>query len=501
MSTKANIIHDAFADQEERPRDHILVADLRSLNGQNIYRVTLTVKADTMSDLPTLANQSEGPQLFTCPICLEECPRQEIFVPSGCSHEFCRECARGVVLSAVRNLEFPIDCPVCKLNTPESDDEEEAPEAAQHQLQTLTPSDRTCSDVISAQLGSDAIDPRHAMQLHASHSTPSLETALMPHDSELPPNNLAGNPSHGPVGNDRSSQTAVRLPPDELSQRSVSLGGVLTAPRGVTRGLSSPADWLTAAAADSRSSSLASPPLSRGGSRGGPQGLHVRRGSLDADVHMLLTHEEEEEYLSKSLKAAAHRYGSLVQCPKPDCEGVASLQEGDPHFECPQCCYEWCRECQRDWHPGKRCQDVSGDKCVSRYIPKKPKKKKGHRRGTKSCLSMGSMGDLIKGSLKKFGTVDLTADSDASLNRYLKRNRVLECPQCKNGITKMDGGCNHIMCAVCKTHICWLCGVKICQGINNYWDANRHFWIKGTPCYGQIQAVVASWRGDFSMGL
>ncbi len=29
--------------------------------------------------------------------------------------------------------------------------------------------------------------------------------------------------------------------------------------------------------------------------------------------------------------------------------------------------------------------------------------------------------------------------------RYLKRNRVLECPQCKNGITKMDGGCNHIM--------------------------------------------------------
>ena len=45
-------------------------------------------------------------------------------------------------------------------------------------------------------------------------------------------------------------------------------------------------------------------------------------------------------------------------------------------------------------------------------------------------------------------------------------------------------------CAVCKTHICWLCGVKICQGINNYWDANRHFWIKGTPCYGQIQAIV-----------
>ena len=90
-------------------------------------------------------------------------------------------------------------------------------------------------------------------------------------------------------------------------------GGVLTAPRGVTRGLSSPADWLTAAAAVSRSSSVTSTSLSRGGSRRGPQGLHVRRGSLDADVHVLLTHEEEEEYLSKSLKAAAHRY-HLLSC-------------------------------------------------------------------------------------------------------------------------------------------------------------------------------------------
>lgn len=34
---------------------------------------------------------------------------------------------------------------------------------------------------------------------------------------------------------------------------------------------------------------------------------------------------------------------------------------------------------------------------------------------------------------------------DVCLCRYLKRNRVLECPQCKNGITKLDGGCNHIM--------------------------------------------------------
>ena len=36
--------------------------------------------------------------------------------------------------------------------------------------------------------------------------------------------------------------------------------------------------------------------------------LRSQRGSLDADVHMLLNEAELEEYLSKSLKAAAHRY-------------------------------------------------------------------------------------------------------------------------------------------------------------------------------------------------
>ncbi len=44
---------------------------------------------------------------------------------------------------------------------------------------------------------------------------------------------------------------------------------------------------------------------------------------------------------------------------------------------------------------------------------------------------MGSMGDLIKGSLKKFGTVDLTADSDASLNRSDQFVLVMKMPTSK----------------------------------------------------------------------
>ena len=54
-----------------------------------------------VSGLPTAVTQGQQPT-FICPVCLEVCPRAEVFVTSGCNHEFCRECARGVVLNAVR---------------------------------------------------------------------------------------------------------------------------------------------------------------------------------------------------------------------------------------------------------------------------------------------------------------------------------------------------------------------------------------------------------------
>lgn len=39
-------------------------------------------------------------------------------------------------------------------------------------------------------------------------------------------------------------------------------------------------------------------------------------------------------------------------------------------------------------------------------------------------------------------------------------------------------------CGVCKTHICWLCGEAIpAAGLE---EAQGHYWIKGTPCYGMM---------------
>ena len=55
---------------------------------------------DDLAQQPAASASHVAP--FTCPICLESCPKADVFVPSGCTHEFCKDCARGVVLNAVR---------------------------------------------------------------------------------------------------------------------------------------------------------------------------------------------------------------------------------------------------------------------------------------------------------------------------------------------------------------------------------------------------------------
>ena len=60
-----------------------------------------------------------------------------------------------------------------------------------------------------------------------------------------------------------------------------------------------------------------------------PSGPSAWCCTLDADVHLLLTVEEEQQYLERSRKAARDLCANLVPCPQPDCEGMAVVGQGE----------------------------------------------------------------------------------------------------------------------------------------------------------------------------
>ncbi|KAK9812800.1 hypothetical protein WJX72_004047 [[Myrmecia] bisecta] len=188
---------------------------------------------------------------------------------------------------------------------------------------------------------------------------------------------------------------------------------------------------------------------------------YVECCSLDADVAMLLTPKEQGDYEQKTLKAAAHRTADLVLCPRPDCEGLVVMDEGEPQFVCPLCRYAWCRACQTPGHLGQTCAQMHGP---------------GHQLAA-------ATGKLVT-KLRNLATRAPGQRSDRQFIRYLRKHKTILCPTCGHGLQKTEGNCNHIMCGVCKTHVCWLCSEKI--PARTYDDATAHFWNKRSPCYGRV---------------
>ncbi|EIE20626.1 hypothetical protein COCSUDRAFT_57197 [Coccomyxa subellipsoidea C-169] len=166
--------------------------------------------------------------------------------------------------------------------------------------------------------------------------------------------------------------------------------------------------------------------------------------SLDADIPLLLSVEEEEQYLARSLKAATNACPDLLPCPRADCEGVAVGGEEDAsqHVICNVCQHGWCKSCKVDWHDGLNCNDYQ----------------------------------------RQAGE----AEADKGLAEYQKANKMVRCPTCGHGIEKITG-CNRVTCTGCKTQVCWLCGDKL-PATNPY----SHFTSKGCPNVGGGTALIGA---------
>lgn len=74
-----------------------------------------------------------------------------------------------------------------------------------------------------------------------------------------------------------------------------------------------------------------------------------------------------------------------------------------------------------------------------------------------------------------------TATASRKLEEVLTEAGMLTCPKCNTSIVK-DGGCNHMICSKCRTHLCLLC-CKVLADAESNEDVYRHFMAAGSQCW------------------
>ncbi|CAL1709050.1 unnamed protein product [Somion occarium] len=122
----------------------------------------------------------------------------------------------------------------------------------------------------------------------------------------------------------------------------------------------------------------------------------------------VLTPKEFDTILTVSSTAYVHlRPSEFHYCPTPDCPQIYRSAPKDTVLQCPSCLVRICPHCHVEYHEGSVCPDRDRE------------------------------------DRKLF-------------EEWVKDHDVKNCPHCKAPIERA-AGCNHMNCARCKTHICWVC--------------------------------------------
>ncbi|EPQ53441.1 hypothetical protein GLOTRDRAFT_45355, partial [Gloeophyllum trabeum ATCC 11539] len=133
----------------------------------------------------------------------------------------------------------------------------------------------------------------------------------------------------------------------------------------------------------------------------------------------VLTSDELEELAAAAFTAHVFTHPEEYKwCPGPDCEEVYRSGPPDTVLQCPRCLRRICAHCHVEHHEGMSCAE--------------------HKAGLEPEFALWRAGHDVK-----------------------------NCPKCKTAIEKVDG-CNHMMCSVCQSHICWVCLKTFVRGEGVY---------------------------------
>jgi len=137
----------------------------------------------------------------------------------------------------------------------------------------------------------------------------------------------------------------------------------------------------------------------------------------------LLSPAEFDAVVQSAFDAHIQTHASQFHfCPTPDCSQVYRPAPAGTFIQCPSCLVRICPSCHTDAHDGL------------------------------TCAESGAGDDLFQ--------------------EWIAQHDVKQCPGCKIAIEK-DEGCNHMTCAACKTHLCWVC-LKTFKSVDDVYPHMRH---------------------------
>ncbi|XP_018917886.2 uncharacterized protein [Bemisia tabaci] len=138
----------------------------------------------------------------------------------------------------------------------------------------------------------------------------------------------------------------------------------------------------------------------------------------EREIKALVTAEQYELHLAKSIAQAETKIGNTFHCKTPDCRGWCIFEDNVNYFLCPVCNRNNCLTCQAI-HSGINCKQYQEQ-----------------------------MREESETNVDAKRTRDM-------LEEMVERGEAMACPSCQVVLMK-KWGCDWVRCSMCKTEICWV---------------------------------------------
>ncbi|XP_076338691.1 uncharacterized protein LOC143240327 isoform X2 [Tachypleus tridentatus] len=138
----------------------------------------------------------------------------------------------------------------------------------------------------------------------------------------------------------------------------------------------------------------------------------------DREIKALVSPEEYERFLQRSIATAENGADNSFHCKTPDCKGWCFYEDNVNAFLCPVCDQTNCLTC-RAIHEGRNCRQYQDE------------------------LEFEAAGSEEAKKTKEF------------LDSMLSQGDAMRCPKCQVIVMKR-WGCDWLKCSVCQTEICWV---------------------------------------------